>query len=83
MVVGHLDRTGPVVSFLPIILIGVLFGIAMDYEVFPVSGMREEWVRTGMARRSVIDGVLPDLDVEGTRLQKVPEGEPKESARVG
>ncbi|KOV95407.1 transporter [Streptomyces sp. NRRL B-1140] len=52
-----LAHTGPVVSFLPIILIGVLFGLAMDYEVFLVSGMREEWVTTGMARRSVIDGV--------------------------
>ncbi|MDO0916637.1 MMPL family transporter [Streptomyces sp. DT2A-34] len=48
--------TGPVVSFLPIILIGVLFGLAMDYEVFLVSGMREEWLHTGMARKSVIDG---------------------------
>jgi RND superfamily putative drug exporter len=48
--------TGPVVSFLPIILIGVLFGLAMDYEVFLVSGMREEWTHTGRARQSVIDG---------------------------
>jgi RND superfamily putative drug exporter len=42
-----LAHTGPVVSFLPIILIGVLFGLAMDYEVFLLSGMREEWVHTG------------------------------------
>jgi len=35
------------VSFLPILLIGILFGLAMDYEVFLVSGMREEFVRTG------------------------------------
>ncbi|GAA3918267.1 MMPL family transporter [Streptomyces lacrimifluminis] len=48
--------TGPVVSFLPIILIGVLFGLAMDYEVFLVSGMREEWTHTRKARQSVIDG---------------------------
>ncbi|MCZ9339885.1 MMPL family transporter, partial [Streptomyces sp. TRM76130] len=33
-------RTGPVVSFLPIVLMAVLFGLAMDYEVFLVSGMR-------------------------------------------
>ncbi|QNP68069.1 MMPL family transporter [Streptomyces roseirectus] len=51
-----LAHTGPVVSFLPIILVGVLFGLAMDYEVFLVSGMREEWVRTGVARASVTDG---------------------------
>ncbi|QIZ00799.2 MMPL family transporter [Streptomyces sp. S1D4-11] len=49
-------HSGPVVSFLPIILIGVLFGLAMDYEVFLVSGMREEWAHTGRARRSVVDG---------------------------
>ncbi|NGO43014.1 MMPL family transporter [Streptomyces ureilyticus] len=48
--------SGPVVSFLPIILIGVLFGLAMDYEVFMVSGMREEWAHTGRARQSVVDG---------------------------
>ncbi|RZB16453.1 MMPL family transporter [Streptomyces sp. F001] len=49
-------RTGPVVSFLPIVLMAVLFGLAMDYEVFLVSSMREEWVRTGRARDAVIDG---------------------------
>ncbi|MFD7435431.1 MMPL family transporter [Streptomyces sp. NPDC059861] len=48
--------TGPVVSFLPIVLMAVLFGLAMDYEVFLVSGMREEWVRTGRARDAVVDG---------------------------
>ncbi|MCK8436560.1 MMPL family transporter [Streptomyces sp. D2-8] len=150
-----LAHTGPVVSFLPIILIGVLFGLAMDYEVFLVSGMREEWVHTGRARRSVTEGarhsvrvvtaaalimftvfagffplddalikpiafalavgvaidafavrltlvpavlalagrhawwlpawlgrVLPDLDVEGTSLQKTPAAQPKEPERV-
>ncbi|MFD0314812.1 MMPL family transporter [Streptomyces flavalbus] len=49
-------RTGPVVSFLPVVLMAVLFGLAMDYEVFLVSGMREEWVRTGRARESVVEG---------------------------
>ncbi|MFD9908646.1 MMPL family transporter [Streptomyces sp. NPDC059063] len=46
-------RTGPVVSFLPIILMAVLFGLAMDYEVFLVSSVREEYTRTGRARDSV------------------------------
>jgi RND superfamily putative drug exporter len=47
---GHLadllnvEKEGPVLSFLPIILMGVLFGLAMDYEVFLVSRMREDWV---------------------------------------
>ncbi|MYX40918.1 MMPL family transporter [Streptomyces sp. SID89] len=49
-------NSSPVVSFLPIILIGVLFGLAMDYEVFLVSGMREEWVHTRRAHQSVVDG---------------------------
>ena len=45
---GHLDglfgiaRPEPVLSFLPIILLGILFGLAMDYEVFLESRMREE-----------------------------------------
>jgi len=47
---------GPILSFLPIILIAVLFGLAMDYQVFLVSGMREEYVRTGDARASVSIG---------------------------
>ncbi|MEV5340737.1 MMPL family transporter [Streptomyces sp. NPDC052676] len=49
-------RTGPVVSFLPIVLMAVLFGLAMDYEVFLVSSMREEWVRSRRARDAVVDG---------------------------
>ena len=40
----NVARTGPVISFLPIILMGVLFGLAMDYEVFLVSAMREHHV---------------------------------------
>jgi RND superfamily putative drug exporter len=35
------DTPAPIISFLPILLIGVLFGLAMDYQVFMVSGMRE------------------------------------------
>ncbi|MEZ0067087.1 RND superfamily putative drug exporter [Streptacidiphilus sp. MAP12-20] len=48
---GHLgkligvDQAGPVCSFLPIIVLAVLFGLAMDYEVFLVSRMREALVR--------------------------------------
>lgn len=39
-----LDTTGPILSFLPILLIGILFGLAMDYEVFLVTRMREAHV---------------------------------------
>ncbi|MEU3612385.1 MMPL family transporter [Streptomyces sp. NPDC006872] len=56
-------HSGPVVSFLPIILTGVLFGLAMDYEVFLVSGMREQWAHTGRARQSVIDGARHSVRV--------------------
>lgn len=59
---GHLDSlfgipaTSPVTSFLPIIMIAILFGLAMDYEVFLVSRMRESYLRTGKATRAVVDG---------------------------
>lgn len=46
----HVTREGPVISFMPIILMGVLFGLAMDYEVFLVSRMREDYVHTRRAR---------------------------------
>jgi RND superfamily putative drug exporter len=44
------------VSFLPILLIGILFGLAMDYEVFLVSRMRERFVHTGEPRESIVSG---------------------------
>ncbi|MFT4157937.1 MAG: MMPL family transporter [Microbacterium sp.] len=40
----HVAKVGPIISFMPIILMGVLFGLAMDYQVFLVSRMREEFV---------------------------------------
>ena len=40
----HVARVGPIISFMPIILMGVLFGLAMDYQVFLVSRMREDFV---------------------------------------
>ncbi|MBB3156458.1 RND superfamily putative drug exporter [Microbacterium proteolyticum] len=49
---------GPIVSLLPLALTGVLFGLAMDYEVFIVSRMREEFVHHGDAGRSVRLGFL-------------------------
>ncbi|MGV9194344.1 MMPL family transporter [Microbacterium sp. MC2] len=51
----HVTRTGPVISFMPIILMGVLFGLAMDYEVFLVSRMREDYVHSRRARRGRAD----------------------------
>ena len=47
---------GPVLSFLPVILIGVLFGLAMDYQLFLVSGMREAHAHGAPARVAVQRG---------------------------
>ena len=52
----QLDTAGPILSFMPILLMAVLFGLAMDYEVFLVSGMREEFVRTGDTRQAISRG---------------------------
>jgi RND superfamily putative drug exporter len=49
----HVNATGPIISFLPILLMAILFGLAMDYEVFLVSGMREEYVKSRDARRAI------------------------------
>jgi RND superfamily putative drug exporter len=48
---------GPVLSFAPIIVMGVLFGLAMDYQLFLVSGMREAYVHGLSARAAVVSGV--------------------------
>ncbi|MGW7007538.1 MMPL family transporter [Streptomyces sp. NPDC054933] len=48
--------TGPVVSFLPIIVIAVLFGLAMDYEVFLVSRIREDYVHSRRPKDAVLTG---------------------------
>jgi RND superfamily putative drug exporter len=50
------EHAGPIISFLPIIIMAVLFGLAMDYEVFLVSGMREEFVHGGNPRLAVERG---------------------------
>lgn len=54
----HLDAPGPLISFLPIILVAVLFGLSMDYEVFLMSRMKEEYIRTGDPQRAIVDGFV-------------------------
>ena len=54
---------GPIISFLPIVLMGVLFGLAMDYEVFLVSRMREEYVHGGDARAAIERGFVGSASV--------------------
>jgi len=51
----HVTRTGPVISFMPIVLMGVLFGLAMDYQVFLVTRMREDFVHASRERRGRAD----------------------------
>lgn len=53
---GLTDAPGPIVSFIPIIASGILFGLAMDYEFFLVSSMDEEYVRTKDAKKAVLNG---------------------------
>ncbi|WP_405805697.1 MMPL family transporter [Streptomyces sp. NBC_01187] len=52
-----LGSAGPVEPFLPVIMVSVLFGLSMDYQVFLVSRMYEEWRLTGDNRRSVRVGL--------------------------
>jgi RND superfamily putative drug exporter len=59
----HVAKEGPVISFMPIILMGVLFGLAMDYEVFLVARMREDYVHSGKARASIETGFLGSAKV--------------------
>jgi putative drug exporter of the RND superfamily len=48
-----LGKAGPIEAFLPVVTLAILFGLSMDYQVFLVSRMTEEWSRTGQAARSV------------------------------
>lgn len=48
---------GPILSFLPILLTGILFGLAMDYQLFLTTGMREAYVHGMNARESVVAGL--------------------------
>jgi membrane protein YdfJ len=60
---GHLKdffgipKEGPILAFLPIFLIGILFGLAMDYEVFLVSHIREDYMHTKDAEKSILGGM--------------------------
>jgi RND superfamily putative drug exporter len=51
-----IEQTAPIVSVLPIFIIGILFGLAMDYQVFLVSRMREEHVHGAGPTRAITEG---------------------------
>jgi RND superfamily putative drug exporter len=48
---------GPVEPWIPVLMFAVVFGLSMDYEVFLISRVREEWVRHDDATRAVADGI--------------------------
>jgi RND superfamily putative drug exporter len=48
-----LGKAGPVEAFLPVMTLAILFGLSMDYQVFLVSRMNEEWVHTRDSRRAI------------------------------
>ncbi|GHH04785.1 MMPL family transporter [Streptomyces lanatus] len=50
------EQTGPIMSLMPIFLVGIVFGLAMDYEVFLVSRMREAYVHGESPRQAVTSG---------------------------
>ncbi|MFI6639081.1 MMPL family transporter [Streptomyces sp. NPDC050504] len=52
-----LEATVPIVSFIPMFLFAILFGLSMDYEVFLLSRVREEYERTGDNGTAIVEGV--------------------------
>src|SRR5439155_2058954 len=50
-------KEGPIQAFLPIMMFAILFGLSMDYEVFLLSRIREEYLRTGDNALAVADGL--------------------------
>ncbi|MGW1913922.1 MMPL family transporter [Streptomyces sp. NPDC002076] len=52
----NVEQTGPVMSMMPIFMVGVVFGLAMDYEVFLVTRMREAFVHGEKPSQAVVTG---------------------------
>jgi putative drug exporter of the RND superfamily len=52
-----IGKTGPIDPWIPVTMFTILFGLSMDYEVFLLSRMREEWVRTGDNSLAVANGL--------------------------
>ncbi|ADB48640.1 MMPL family transporter [Conexibacter woesei] len=51
------EGAAPIVSFVPLMMFAILFGLSMDYEVFLMTHVRERWQATGDAHRAVIEGL--------------------------
>ena len=58
-----LESTVPVIPFIPMFMFAVLFGLSMDYEVFLLSRIREEYVRTGDTGASIVRGIASSARV--------------------
>lgn len=56
-------QPAPIEPWAPMLLFAIVFGLSMDYEVFLLSRIREEWRRTGDSRRSVADGLAATAKV--------------------
>ncbi len=52
-----IDQTMPIVSFVPVVMFSILFGLSMDYEVFILTRIHEEWARTGDNTEAVVAGL--------------------------
>jgi len=52
-----IDSEVPIAPFMPVMMFAILFGLSMDYEVFLVSRIREEYLKHGDTRRAVADGL--------------------------
>ena len=52
-----IGQTGPIDPWIPVTMFTILFGLSMDYEVFLLSRIREEWLRTGDNSLAVADGL--------------------------
>jgi RND superfamily putative drug exporter len=52
-----LDHEVPIAPFLPVMMFAILFGLSMDYEVFLISRIREEYLKDGNTSRAVADGL--------------------------
>jgi putative drug exporter of the RND superfamily len=52
-----IDKTGPIEAFVPVMMFAIVFGLSMDYEVFLVTRMYEEWHRTHDTRQAVTHGL--------------------------
>ncbi|MGW3195374.1 MMPL family transporter [Streptomyces sp. NPDC001118] len=52
----NVEQTGPVMSMMPIFMVGVVFGLAMDYEVFLVTRMREAFVHGEKPNQAIVTG---------------------------